>query len=72
MNELADRNQGGRASPEEHDELMSYIKAGHLLALLHSHEENSQETASSRRPWLGIRSPRSAPTLVAARRGELR
>jgi hypothetical protein len=36
MNDLADRNQRGRASPEEHDELMSYVKAGHLLALLHS------------------------------------
>jgi hypothetical protein len=37
INELADRNQRAYASPEEHDELMSYVKAGHLLALLHSH-----------------------------------
>jgi hypothetical protein len=36
MDELAVRNQEGLLSPEEHDELMNYVKAGHLLALLHS------------------------------------
>jgi hypothetical protein len=36
MDDLAVRNQEGRLSRDEHDELMSYVKAGHLLALLHS------------------------------------
>jgi hypothetical protein len=36
MDELAIRNQEGRLAPNESDELMSYVKAGHLLALLHS------------------------------------
>jgi hypothetical protein len=36
MTELAARNQGGELSPEEQDELPRYVRAGHLLALLHS------------------------------------
>jgi hypothetical protein len=36
MAELAVRNQGGRLSEGEREELMNYVKAGHLLALLHS------------------------------------
>ena len=36
MRELAARNQQGGLSGEEHEELMSYVKAGHLLALVHS------------------------------------
>jgi hypothetical protein len=36
IDDLAVRNQDGCLSSDEHDELMSYIKAGHLLALLHS------------------------------------
>ena len=36
MDDLAVRNQDGRLSPDEHDELMNYVKAGHWLALLHS------------------------------------
>ena len=36
MRELAERNQLGRLSPEERDELMSFVKASHLLALFHS------------------------------------
>jgi hypothetical protein len=36
MDELAVRNQDGRLTRAEHDELMNYVKAGHLLALLHS------------------------------------
>jgi hypothetical protein len=36
MRELAAGNQRGALSAEEHEELMSYVKAGHLLALLHS------------------------------------
>jgi hypothetical protein len=36
MNELAVRNQEGRLGADERDELMNYVRAGHLLALLHS------------------------------------
>jgi hypothetical protein len=36
MAELAERNQAGGLSPEEREELMSFVQAGHLLALLHS------------------------------------
>lgn len=36
MRELAERNQGGALSSDEQEELQSYVKAGHLLALLHS------------------------------------
>ncbi len=36
MRELADTNQQGGLSPAEHEELMGYVKAGHLLALLQS------------------------------------
>ena len=36
MDDLAVRNQDGCLSPDQHDELMNYVKAGHLLALLHS------------------------------------
>jgi|RhiMetdeSRZDD1v2_1073273.scaffolds.fasta_scaffold2953465_2 hypothetical protein len=36
MTDLAARNQDGALSLEEQDELRSYVRAGHLLALLHS------------------------------------
>jgi hypothetical protein len=36
MRELAERNQEGKLSPAEREQLQSYVKAGHLLALLHS------------------------------------
>ena len=36
MEELAARNQDGDLSSEEQEELQSYVKAGHLLALLHA------------------------------------
>jgi len=36
MDDLGVRNQAGRLAPDEHDQLMSYVRAGHLLALLHS------------------------------------
>ena len=36
MDDLAVRNQAGRLTADEHEELMNYVKAGHLLALLHS------------------------------------
>jgi hypothetical protein len=36
MTDLASRNQDSALSPTELDELTSYVKAGHLLALLHA------------------------------------
>lgn len=41
MRELAEKNQAGALSTEEQDELRNYIKAGHLLALLHSKARKS-------------------------------
>ncbi len=41
MHDLATHNQAGRLSPEEHEELMNYVRAGHLLALLHSQARKS-------------------------------
>ncbi|HBI46304.1 MAG TPA: hypothetical protein DDY78_26145 [Planctomycetales bacterium] len=41
MSDLATRNQEGELSPEEQEELQSYVKAGHLLALLHSKARKS-------------------------------
>jgi len=36
IDEFTDRNQRGVASSDERDELLNYVKASHLLALLHS------------------------------------
>jgi len=44
MNDLARRNQEGQQTPAEHDELMNYVKAGHLLALLHSKARKALKT----------------------------
>lgn len=41
MLDLADRNQEGILMAEEREELASYVKAGHLLALLHSQARRS-------------------------------
>ena len=41
MQDLAARNQEGALSPEEKEELLSFVKAGHLLALLHSKARKS-------------------------------
>ena len=41
MQELAARNQEGALSSEEQEELLNYVKAGHLLALLHSKARKS-------------------------------
>lgn len=41
MRELAARNQEGALSTEEQEELRNYVKAGHLLALLHSKARKS-------------------------------
>ncbi len=36
MNQLAAGNRAGALSPQDQEELASYVKAAHLLALLHS------------------------------------
>ncbi len=41
MAELAERNQAGALSAEEQEELRNYVKAGHLLALMHSKARKS-------------------------------
>jgi len=41
MQDLAARNQEDALSPEEKEALQSYVKAGHLLALLHSKARKS-------------------------------
>jgi hypothetical protein len=44
MSDLASRNQEGRLSTAESDELHSYVRSGHLLALLHSKARKSLKT----------------------------
>ena len=41
MRELAERNQEGTLPPRERAELQNYVKAGHMLALLHSKARRS-------------------------------
>ena len=41
MHDLAARNQEGTLTPEEREELLNYVNAGHLLALLHSKARKS-------------------------------
>lgn len=41
MQDLAARNQEGDLSMEEKEELLNYVKAGHLLAVLHSKARKS-------------------------------
>jgi hypothetical protein len=41
MSELAEKNQQGSLSSEDREELQHYVKAGHLLALLHSEARKS-------------------------------
>lgn len=41
MRELAEKNQEGALSTAEREELGNYVKAGHLLALLHSKARKS-------------------------------
>jgi hypothetical protein len=36
MGDLAARNQDAALSPAEHEELLNFVGAGHLLALLHA------------------------------------
>jgi hypothetical protein len=39
MLELSTRNQEGTLTAKEHDELMNYVRASHLLAFLHGHAQ---------------------------------
>jgi hypothetical protein len=48
MRELAERNQEGALNSDEKEELGNYVKAGHLLALLHSKARRSLK--ARRRP----------------------
>ncbi len=41
MLELAERNQDGELTQEEREELDNFVRAGHLLALLHSKARRS-------------------------------
>jgi hypothetical protein len=41
MLELAESNQEGTLAPKEREELQNYVKAGHMLALLHSKARRS-------------------------------
>jgi hypothetical protein len=41
MRELAEKNQAGALSTQEHEELQNFVKVGHLLALLHSKARKS-------------------------------
>jgi len=41
MRDLAARNHNGAVSEPEREELFNYVKAGHLLALLHSKARQS-------------------------------
>ena len=41
MRALAERNQEGTLAPKERVELQNYVKAGHMLALLHSKARRS-------------------------------
>ncbi len=44
MRDLAERNQDGALSPEGHEALLNFVRAGHLLALLHSRARKSLPT----------------------------
>src|SRR5437667_9633588 len=43
MGDLAERNQDGALSSEERQELLNFVKAGHLLALLQSRARKALE-----------------------------
>jgi hypothetical protein len=49
MDELAERNQSGRLSDRDRDELLGFAKAGCLLGILHSRARRALRKPSSRR-----------------------
>ncbi|MGO9919679.1 MAG: hypothetical protein ACLQIB_33925 [Isosphaeraceae bacterium] len=48
MRELAERNQEGALASDEREELENFVKAGHLLALLHSKARRSLKARKGR------------------------
>ena len=44
MSDLAARNREGNLARDEHEELLNYVKAAHMLALLHSKARRSLQT----------------------------
>ena len=48
MRDLAERNQEGDPGADEREELQNYVKAGHLLALLHSKARRSLKPKKGR------------------------
>jgi hypothetical protein len=48
MRDLAERNQEDDLGADEREELQNYVKAGHLLALLHSKARRSLKTKRAR------------------------
>ena len=44
MADLAEGNQLGRLCEREHAELMEYVQAGHVLALLHARARKAQKS----------------------------
>lgn len=52
MQELAEKNQAGPITPQERDELFSYVKAGHLLAILQSKARKAlKKKTRERQSW---------------------
>jgi hypothetical protein len=47
MSDLATRNQAGSLPAAEQEELQNYVRAGHLLALLHSKARKSLKRRAS-------------------------
>jgi hypothetical protein len=47
MRELAERNQEGALAPKTREELQSYVKAGHWLALLHCKARRSLKASQA-------------------------
>jgi hypothetical protein len=47
MADLAERNQAGMLSGDEREELMNFVKAGHLLALLQSRARKTLKKKTS-------------------------
>ena len=54
MSDLAARNQAGALSTQEKEELLNYVKAGHLLAALHSRARRSLKERKVS-GWMGTR-----------------
>jgi hypothetical protein len=47
MRDLAERNQEDSLAPDEKRELQNFVKAGHMLALLHSNARRSLKASKA-------------------------